>query len=47
MYALSIIIKKIKFWGQSVQFWSFNITKYGIYKSAHNSAIFKDRDFWF
>ena len=38
-------IKKIKFWGQSVHFWSCDITKHGIYKIANISAIFKDRDF--
>ena len=28
-------------------FWSCDITKLGIYKICHISAIFKDRDFWF
>ena len=37
--------KKFKFWGQSVHFWSFDITKHEIYKISHISAIFKDRDF--
>ena len=41
--------KKLKFWGQSVglHFWLCEITKRGIYKIGHISAIFKDRDFWF
>ena len=39
--------KKFKFWGQSVHFWSCDITKHEIYKIWHISAIFKDRDFWF
>ena len=34
-------------WGQSVHFWSCDITKCEIYKIGHISAIFKDRDFWF
>ena len=33
----------MKFWGQSVHFWSCDITKHGIYKIGH----YKDRDFWF
>ena len=33
--------------GHSVHFWSCDITKHGIYKIDHISAIFKDRDFWF
>ena len=41
------LIKKLKFWGQSVHFWSCDITKHGIYRIGHISAIFKDRDFWF
>ena len=36
-----------KFWGQSVHFWSCDITKYDICKIGHISVIFKDRDFWF
>ena len=40
------LIKKIKFWGQSVHFWSCDITKCGIYKITLISGIFKDRDFW-
>ena len=42
-----LIIKKNKFWGQSVHFWLCDITKQGIYKIRRISAIFKDRDFWF
>ena len=30
-----------------MHFWSCDITKHGIYKIDHISAIFKDRDFWF
>ena len=41
------LIKKFKFWGQSVHFRSCDITKHGIYKIGHISAIFKDRNFWF
>ena len=41
------LTKKIKFLGQSVHFWLCDITKHGIYKIDHISAIFKDRDFWF
>ena len=45
--AYKFVIKKFKFWGQSVHFWSCDITKHEIYKICHISAIFKDRDFWF
>ena len=47
LVANKFLIIKFKFWGQSVQFWSCDITKHGIYKIGHISAIFKDRDFWF
>ena len=30
-----------------MHFWSCDITKRGIYKISHISAIFKHRDFWF
>ena len=30
-----------------MHFLSCDITKHGIYKIGHFSAIFKDRDFWF
>ena len=39
--------KKNKFWDQSVHFSSCDITKHGIYKICHISAIFKDRNFGF
>ena len=39
--------KGTRFWGQSVHFSSCDITKHGIYKIGHISAIFKDRGFWF
>ena len=29
-----------------MHFWLCDITKRGIYKISHISAIFKDRDFW-
>ena len=45
--AYKFLIKKFKFWGQSVHFWSCDITKHGIYKISHISAVFKGRDFWF
>ena len=41
------LIKKLNFWGQSVHFRSCDITKHGIYKIGHISAIFKDNVFWF
>ena len=41
------LIKKIKFWGQSVHFRSCDITKHGIYTIGRISAIFKDKIFWF
>ena len=41
------LLKNINFYGQSVHFWSCDITKYEIYKIGHISVIFKDRDFWF
>ena len=47
LVAYKFLIKIFKFWGQSVHFWSCDITKHGIYKIDHISAIFKDRDFWF
>ena len=47
LVAYKFLIKNFKFWGQSVHFWSCDITKHGIYKIDHISAIFKDRDFWF
>ena len=47
LVAYKFLIKKFKFWGQSVHFWSFDIKKHEIYKIGHISAIFKDRDFWF
>ena len=47
LVAYKFLIKKFKFWGQSLHFWSCDITKHGIYKIGHISAIFKDRDFWF
>ena len=45
--SLQVSYKKFKFWGQSVHFWSCDITKHGNYKIGHISASFKDRDFWF
>ena len=47
LVAYKVPYKKIKYWGQSVHFWSCDITKHGIYMIGHISAIFKDRDFWF
>ena len=47
LVAYKFLIKKFKFWGQPVHFWSCDITKHEIYKIGHISAIFKDRDFWF
>ena len=47
LVAYKFLIKKIKFWGQSVHFWSCDITKHEIYNIGHISAIFKDRDFLF
>ena len=47
LVAYMFLIKKNKFSGQSVHFWSRDITKHEIYKIGHISAIFKDRDFWF
>ena len=41
------LIKNLNFVGQSVHFRSCDITKHGIYKIGHISAIFKDRVFWF
>ena len=41
------LIKNLNFWGQSVHFWSCDITKRGIYKISHILAIYKDRDYWF
>ena len=46
LVAHKFLTKKFKFWGQSVHFWSCDITKHDIYKIGHISAIFKDRDFW-
>ena len=45
LVAYKFLIKKI--WGQSVHFWSCDITKHEIYKIGHISPIFNDRDFWF
>ena len=47
LVAYKFLTKNLNFWGQSVHFWSCDITKHGIYKIGHISAIFKDRDFWF
>ena len=47
LVTFKFLTKNIKFWGHSVHFWSCDITKHGIYKIGHISAIFKDRDFWF
>ena len=47
LVAYKFLIKKIKFRGQSVYFWSCDITKHENYKIGHISAILKDRDFWF
>ena len=47
LVAYKFLTKKIKFWGQSVHFWSCDITKHGIYMIGHVSAIFKYRHFWF
>ena len=48
LVAYKFLTKKIKFWGQSVHFWSCDITKHGIYMIGDVSAIFKDhRHFWF
>ena len=47
LIAFKFLTKKYKIWGHSVHFWSCDITKHGIYKIYHISAIFKDRDFWF
>ena len=47
LVAYKFLTKKLNFEGQSVYFWSCDITKHGIYKIGHISAIFKDRDFWF
>ena len=47
LVAYKFLIKKSKFWGQSVHFWSCDITKHEIYIIGRISAIFKDRDFWF
>ena len=40
-----LFFKKIQAWGQSVHFWSCDITKHGIYQIDHISDILKDRDF--
>ena len=45
LVAYKFLIKNLNFWGQSVHFWSCDITKHEIYKLGHISAIFKDRDF--
>ena len=47
LVAYEFLTKNKKIWGHSVHFWSCDITKHGIYKIGHISAIFKDRDFWF
>ena len=47
LVAYKFLIKKFKFWGQPVHFWSCDITKHEIYKIGHISAIFEDRDFLF
>ena len=48
LVAYKFLTEKIKFWGQSVHFWSRDLYyKHGIYMIGHVLAIFKDRHFWF
>ena len=47
LVAYKFFYEKIKFWVQSVHFWSCDITKHVIYMICHISTIFKDNDFWF
>ena len=46
LVAYKFLTKKNTFWGQSVHFWSCDITKHEIYKIGNISANFNDRVFW-
>ena len=47
LVAYKFLTKNLNFGVSQCIYWSCDITKLGIYKIGHISAIFKDRDFWF